>query len=642
MGKIADLIRVIRRTTIQLAILLGLGCQSAPHDAPRDPDPRVGWLADHALRLKSINPDDEDFSDLEPLARLIGAARIVQLGEQSHGDGAAFQTKVRLIKFLHQKLNFDVLAFESGLYDCRKAWEMFRSGSPPLDAAECGIFPIWARSAEVQPLFEHLARAAQSDRPLELCGFDCQFTGAAGATLLGDLAPFLDAATLEPVRQTVDELIGQKPPPPANEQERRLKALDAVRTRLASQEGAEPAFWAQMAESIGAYARQHWLSKGGKDVGWDAVNVRDPQMARNLVWLARSRYPGRKIIVWAASFHVMRNAPTIEVLDKKFSYEKTLTMGHDVWKALGPEVFTLGFVAHEGVEGNAFGSAANIGASSKDSLEDLMARAGLMDAIIGFRDLPSDAWLRQKLVSRPLGYTSMRADWTSVFDGVVFNRRMFPATPVPAGPEPETAEPVRDFIAALDADWARIGERLKSGHAYADKSDFTGVYERWKAGKPDGATAADMEEKLTAWLKEHEGQAGVEWRVRQILSLLAADRGDLDEAARRLEQAMEAYPDTAYEDPSKQSKYQHLVNDRAMQIWDAEGFERALDYAASKLAGDRRYRYFFDLPWTQRLEKTGGSPDAIRTRIAEAYGQREKKFPEHADESRRFAEEMKE
>jgi len=56
---------------------------------------RIAWLKEHAIALRSINPIDEDFSDLEPLRKTIGDVRIVQLGEQSHGDGATFHAKGR-------------------------------------------------------------------------------------------------------------------------------------------------------------------------------------------------------------------------------------------------------------------------------------------------------------------------------------------------------------------------------------------------------------------------------------------------------------------------------------------------------------------------------------------------------------------
>lgn len=54
-------------------------------------------------------------------------------------------------------------------------------------------------------------------------------------------------------------------------------------------------------------------------------NPRDQRMGENLNWLARERYPDRKLIVWAASFHNARNAPTIcRELTSKRSYSVSL------------------------------------------------------------------------------------------------------------------------------------------------------------------------------------------------------------------------------------------------------------------------------------------------------------------------------
>ncbi|MGH9894114.1 MAG: erythromycin esterase family protein, partial [bacterium] len=68
------------------------------------------------MTVRSIDPADEDFKDLEPLIKAIGSARVVQLGEPSHGAGSSFAAKARLIKFLHRRMGFDVVAWESGLY----------------------------------------------------------------------------------------------------------------------------------------------------------------------------------------------------------------------------------------------------------------------------------------------------------------------------------------------------------------------------------------------------------------------------------------------------------------------------------------------------------------------------------------------
>ena len=82
-------------------------------------------------------------------------------------------------------MGFDVLAFESGLYDCRKAWEALQRGDKPLESFQQGVFGIWTGSEEVQPLIEYVGNEAKGRHPLELCGFDCQFTAAASKNHLG-------------------------------------------------------------------------------------------------------------------------------------------------------------------------------------------------------------------------------------------------------------------------------------------------------------------------------------------------------------------------------------------------------------------------------------------------------------------------
>jgi erythromycin esterase len=147
-------------------------------------DPRVAWLAAHAARVRSIDPHDDDFADLEPLRAALAGARVVMLGEQSHGDGPTFLAKTRLIRFLHEKMGFDVLAFESGIYDCAKAWEHLAAGEPARQAVPRGVFAIWARSREVQPLITYLGAQARSARPLELAGVECQLTASASKDFL--------------------------------------------------------------------------------------------------------------------------------------------------------------------------------------------------------------------------------------------------------------------------------------------------------------------------------------------------------------------------------------------------------------------------------------------------------------------------
>src|SRR5262245_10328208 len=127
---------------------------------------RIAWLERHATPLRSLDIAEDDFLDLEPFARAIGDARIVMLGEQSHGDGTTFLAKNRFVRFLHERMGFDVLAFESGIYDMDKVWQRICAGESTKTAARKGLYGIWSVSEQVQPLLDYVEAHARSRRPL--------------------------------------------------------------------------------------------------------------------------------------------------------------------------------------------------------------------------------------------------------------------------------------------------------------------------------------------------------------------------------------------------------------------------------------------------------------------------------------------
>jgi len=413
-------------------------------------DERVAWLKNHAAAIRSIDPDDADFTDLEPFRRAIGNARIVLLGEQTHGDGATFHAKTRLIRFLHEKCGFDVLAFESGLYDCHKAWALLREGKvSPARAAANGIFAIWTQSEQVRPLIEYLGTQAKTPRPLELAGFDCQFTAEASSTfLVDDLSAFVKKLP-EEARSREDwaavvEACQALARPRAKIDARQREAFATCRQALESTTvpeqiaKAEFEFWKQFVESAAAYAdAQRYQGTDNMDDLREYTNVRDPQMARNLAWLARTAYPGRKIIVWAASMHIMRNPANVKMIIKEDGrpieprqaighHDKTRTMGNEAWQELSDEMYTVAFTAAEGeFKLPWWDSPRKLDPVVSGSFEDLFSRAGFTYAFLDLRARGDEGrWLSQPLASRPLGHADSEADWTKVFDALVFTRTM--------------------------------------------------------------------------------------------------------------------------------------------------------------------------------------------------------------------------
>jgi erythromycin esterase len=301
------------------------------------------------------------------------------------------------------------------------------------------VYGIWSRSEQLLPLMDYLGARAKTERPLELSGFDCHFTykGQGKLTFTIDLLDFLSRCRIDgsriavgkDVRRVLDSLEASPVAGRPTEPQRRnfFDAWTAIRHQVDAVDEVAPdvSLWKQLMKSVEAYARYTLAPDSGS---WAVFNIRDKQMAANLVWLAQERFKGRKIIVWAASLHNARSLNSVDTqrpaFDPAFSYEGAIPMGEHVWQALGKDMYSIGFVASEGSHGMWNGEPWTLPPVNPKSLEGLWAQTGAKLAFVDFRGLGPDEWLRTQLVAGPFGYGPMLADWTKVFDGMIFTRVM--------------------------------------------------------------------------------------------------------------------------------------------------------------------------------------------------------------------------
>jgi erythromycin esterase len=417
---------------------------------------RVAWLKKHAASVRSLDPADEDFADLEPIRKAIGESRIVFLGEEWHGSGATFRARSRVIKFLHQKCGFDVLAFESGLYDCRKTWEFLVEGKMPAgDAARQGIFQTWSGTEECRPMWDYLGKQARQPRPLEVCGFDCQFTGVASRRFLpGELSALFkklphDALAAD-VRVTVAKAFAKLLKTGTGIDKQETEAIAACHKALkdAKPSGDLPEkelrFWRQFLESVLGMAEVEAAYKAGYKDARNYNALRDVHMARNLVWLAHEMYPKRKIMVWAATYHLMRNPYGVNIVvepgktpaERKtavaYPQERVRTMAHEAWSRIEKETYSIFFSAAEGeFQSLTMAKPQKMNPMIPGSLEDLLLKAGYENGFVDLRQRGAGGkWLEERLVARILGDMDYEADWTKVCDGVFFLRKQHGVNPV--------------------------------------------------------------------------------------------------------------------------------------------------------------------------------------------------------------------
>ena len=173
-----------------------------------------------------------------------------------------------------------------------------------------------------------------------------------------------------------------------------------------------------------------------------SISLRDIQMGHNLVWLANEAYPQRKIIVWAAAFHLMRNQSQVAMVtepgktpaERKTTrqYESIQTMGNEAWKDIEKNTYSIFFTAAEGeFRTLSMRQPMQLQPVVAGSLEDLLVQAGCQNAFFDMKGRGKDGqWLEDRLVARFLGNRDSEADWTKVCDGVIFTRKQFGVTPM--------------------------------------------------------------------------------------------------------------------------------------------------------------------------------------------------------------------
>lgn len=261
------------------------------------------------------------FADLAPFKSWVGDARIVALGEATHGTREFFQLKHRLLEYLVAECGFTHFAMEANWPESLAINDYVLHGTGDAKQALAGLYFWTWNTEEVLALIEWM-RAWNADpahaTKVQFAGVDMQvITVAARATLdyLRKAAPSLaeqEAARLERLAnlRTASPQHGQPGSKSYAQGVEEQVALDAL---VAAFDEEMDAWLLESSEAEWALARQHAVvmaqaHRAGlpNDEGLSGFEWRDRCMAENVRWLLRQGGSESRVVVWAHDGHVSR------------------------------------------------------------------------------------------------------------------------------------------------------------------------------------------------------------------------------------------------------------------------------------------------------------------------------------------------
>jgi len=393
----------------------------------------VNWLKKEIIDL-NIDTTGNLTNNPKALKDIIGDAEIVLLGEQSHGDGTVFKTKGQLIRFLHDQMNFDVLVFESSLYLAEKSFQNSLVSNNPIRDLRGSTYPHWSWTNEVQPLIQYINTSAKSENPLIVSGMDYQeiskidrndFPVELYLTLKKLNIGFIDQNEQNDYFTFYSYLAAYLNNLPKDIQETDLIALSNkfIKTsqrflsQLENQSSTDIDLLKQVLKNKVAVTPV-LISRKYTDNNF-SMNTRDSIMADNIIWLKEKRYPGKKIIVWAASRHIARNYHTAP--------EKST--GDYLFEKYKGKIYSIAFMTNYGNWGT-IGMKKDkvIPPAKENTLENLFSKTGKQNFFLNIRNLNKSSWLLTEQVARPFGYMEESKVWPHYFDGIIFNNEMVKTT----------------------------------------------------------------------------------------------------------------------------------------------------------------------------------------------------------------------
>lgn len=430
----------------------------------------LAWLQKKVVPISSTNQYTDNSQDYEPLKKILAGKEIVLLGEEDHVFATTFESKTKLIQFLHKEMGFTVLAFEYDLYALANSYQKaVKENNPSI--LQNGIYPFWGKVKSTESLFPYILSATKNQKlPLKVIGFDCQtmpqfsLADSINAYLLQNKSPILRYDYYPKFAETFKKTYSNPYQTNLTQADKLLlfNVFDDIlfEMELFSPKTQRLHLLMQSLVNFRNNLNNIWLDAPvsyhilgqtppadsvygfvGARQSMGSLNRRDKLMAENIRWLKDTFYPNEKIIIWAASEHTMYNRHLAKfhnmLVDSSFLFNSRFTfgaqhknMGTYLQEYYGEKIYNLGFTTLGGqINYDRSGNSNYLISlfSAENSLEALFSQLSTKNGILDFSDkVPSEIKDKNLFHNFIGGQPNITGDITQFFDGIYFTGEMKP------------------------------------------------------------------------------------------------------------------------------------------------------------------------------------------------------------------------
>ncbi|SFI05698.1 MULTISPECIES: erythromycin esterase family protein [unclassified Bacillus (in: firmicutes)] len=338
---------------------------TSAEELPADQQKWQNWVREHAVKLQE--PTASSNEDLSFLKQTLQGKRIVSLGESTHGSTEMNQSKVRIIKYLHEEMGYDVIAFESGFAEANAVYQNIDDLTAE-QAMKKAILGVW-HTEDVEELIQYIKEQKEKGTPLVLTGFDIQIPGdAATAIFAKSTNEWIEKLDPE-IGKLLVEAEGEIP---KYRSVSSYKEFQVMQASLLDK-------YEKIKEFIQHYKNelQQVAPKASYDVNLleksiqirisalktcipndvkERKNIppekypddfpfynREQGMAQNLAWLSEMQFKNKKIIVWGHNYHIRKqNSKMVQTV---LQFPNMMDM---IPHYLKNQMYTVGLFAYSG------------------------------------------------------------------------------------------------------------------------------------------------------------------------------------------------------------------------------------------------------------------------------------------------------